>query len=235
MKVGVLAGIFGLIEDGHLEMDSKVHVRNRFFSLVDNTLFKTATRRDACATLYASLGKNMDVSELAYHMIITSSNLATNLLIDLVGVEHIQEKLKQLNIQGIELLRGVEDELAWEHGINNRITANALVRLFRVIEESEGFSKRLSDTMIRILEEQRFNSGIPKGIPPEIRKLSKFAHKTGEISTVAHDAGLVYLPGRKPYALAILTQRIPGESNSNQAIQRLSKLVYDNFIKTKMA
>lgn len=166
-------------------------------------------------------------------MIVSSSNLATNLLIDLLGVEKLQEKLKELNVEGIELVRGVEDEAAWEHGINNRVTANGLLHLSRLLHESKGISPELSEKMMEILLQQNFNNGIPIGIPPKIRKDTKIAHKTGEISTVAHDTGLIFLPNRKPYALTILTSRIPRESRSQQAIQQISKLVYKNFIKIK--
>lgn len=231
--MGILVGIFGLIEDGLIKLDTPVSVRNRFFSLVNNKMFKVASSRDACSTLYALKGQNSTVYELAYHMIVSSSNLATNLLIDLVGVEFLNNKLKQLYTPGIELLRGVEDEAAWEADINNSVTANGLLYLFRLLYESKGISSALSEKMLDILFQQNFNNGIPIGIPSKLRQNTKIAHKTGEISTVAHDTGLIYIPERKPYALTVLTQRIPGKSKSNQAIQQISKLVYKNFIKTK--
>ncbi len=234
IKVGILIGIFKLIEDGVLKLNSLVHVRNRFFSLVDNKLFQTESSRDGCPELYKSLGRNLSISELAYHMIVTSSNLATNLLIDLVGVKHLQQNLNSLQLTGIELLRGVEDELAWEKGINNQINADGLLNLFRFLYESKGISPELSKIMLDILLQQAFNNGIPVGLPIELRKVARFAHKTGEISSVAHDAGLVFLPERQPYALAILTERADDKSKNRLAIQRISKLVYDSFIRTSI-
>jgi beta-lactamase class A len=56
--------------------------------------------------------------------------------------------------------------------------------------------------MLDVLHRQQFRSGIPAGLPREAR----VANKTGDISTVAHDAGLVYLPDRRPYAIAVLTE-----------------------------
>ena len=225
-------GVFALADEGNFDLDSPVHVRNRFFSLANGEPFSVSQSRDGCPSLYSSLGKTLPVSELAYHMIVTSSNLATNLLIDIAGVEALQEKLARLGVQGVELRRGVEDDLAWEQGINNRITANGLLQLFRLLYSSQGISQELSGKMLDILFDQKFKQGIPVGIPTDLRGDTRFAHKTGEISTVAHDAGLVYLPGRKPYALAILTERVPGESKSRRAIQRLSRLVYKSFVRT---
>jgi len=93
----------------------------------------------------------LPVTELAYHMIVTSSNLATNLLIDLVGVNALQEKLKQLGVLGIELKRGVEDELAYKNGVNNLVTANGLLHLFRYLYEAKNISAELSQEMLQIL------------------------------------------------------------------------------------
>lgn len=211
-----------------------MHIRNRFLSLVDNEPYRVQSSRDANAIVYSALGKMLSVSELAYHMIVTSSNLATNLLIDLVGVEALQKKLEKMGVQGIELKRGVEDELAYDHNINNLVTANGLSKLFRYLYETNGISTELRDKMLEILLNQKFNQGIPIGVPAELRGDTKFAHKTGEISTVSHDAGLVFLPDRKPYSLAILTERIPSKSRSRKAIQRLSRLVYKNFISAEI-
>ena len=76
--------------------------------------------------------------------------------------------------------------------------------------------------MIDVLHAQQFRSGIPAGQPREAR----VAHKTGDISTVAHDAGLVYLPGRKPYALAVLTEWEPGSGGRSATIAAASYLAY---------
>ena len=62
--------------------------------------------------------------------------------------------------------------------------------------------------MLDILHAQEFRSGIPAGLPDDAR----VAHKTGEISTVAHDAGIVYLTDREPYVVVILTRMEAGRA-----------------------
>ena len=59
--------------------------------------------------------------------------------------------------------------------------------------------------MIAILCAQTFTRGIPAGLPPRVRASARIAHKTGEISAATHDAGIVFLNDRAPYALAVLT------------------------------
>ncbi|CAN5627393.1 serine hydrolase [soil metagenome] len=223
IKVPVLVGLYGEIARGELREYSRVHVRNRFCSAAGGTPFRVESGRDANAEVHASIGKTMRVNELAKHMIVTSSNLATNLLIDLVGVEKIQQSLSEMGVEGIELKRGVEDEKAFAAEMNNRVTALGLLGVLRVIEERRAFSDEASAAMLEILHQQQFRSGIPAGLPSDAR----VANKTGEISTVAHDVGLVYLPDRKPYALAILTEWDASDtSGRRETLAEISRAVY---------
>jgi beta-lactamase class A len=214
IKLAVLVGVYGAIHRGELLLQSRVHIRNRFLSAYDGSPYRVRGDRDANAEVHREIGRTLRVAELADSMITSSSNLATNLLLDLVGLE------------GIDLRRGVEDELAYQHGINNRVTAEGLVGLLRLIEEERAFSPALSRQMLDILHRQQFRSGIPAGLPREAR----VANKTGDISTVAHDAGLVYLPGRKPYAIAVLTEWEPTATGRSTTIAAASYLAYAALI-----
>jgi len=225
IKLAVLLGVFAAIHKGTLVPQSRLHVRNRFRSAHDGSSFRVLSERDADSEVQAAIGKTMRVGELARHMIVRSSNLATNLLLDLLGLEHLQRTLDQFNISGIDLRRGVEDELAYEHGISNRVTADGLVSLLQLIAEERAFSPELSRAMLAILHDQEFRSGIPAGLPATAR----VAHKTGEISTIAHDAGIVYLPKRKPYVVAILTEWEPETTGRSPTIAAASYMVYEHL------
>ena len=107
----------------------------------DGHPFRVQSDRDANSEVHAAIGKTMRVRELAHHMIVTSSNLATNLLLDLVGLESAARPSIELGIEGIDLRRGVEDERACEAGINNRVTADGLVRLLRAHRGAHAFSR----------------------------------------------------------------------------------------------
>jgi beta-lactamase class A len=222
IKLAILVGVFGAIHRGDLLPQSRVHVRNRFLSAYDGSPYRVRIDRDANAEVHREIGRTLRVSELADAMITSSSNLATNLLLDLVGLDVLQRTIDSFGLDGIDLRRGVEDELAFEHGINNRVTANGLVGLLRLIGEGRAFSPVLSQQMLDILHDQHFKSGIPAGLPREAR----VAHKTGDISTIAHDAGLVYLPDRRPYALAVLTEWDPSTGGRSATIAAASYLAY---------
>ena len=176
--------------------------------------------------VHREIGRTLRVSELTAAMITTSSNLATNLLLDLIGLDELQRTIENFGLEGIDLRRGVEDEKAFEHGMNNRITANGLVGLLCLIGEERAFSPALSRQMVDVLLGQQFKSGIPAGLP----RGAKVAHKTGEISTIAHDAGLVYLPDRRPYALAVLTEWEPSVTGRSATIAAASYIAYAALI-----
>jgi beta-lactamase class A len=226
IKVAILVGVYGAFHRGDLLPQSRVHVRNRFLSAYDGSPYRVRVDRDANAEVHREIGRTLRVAELAEHMITSSSNLATNLLLDLLGLDVLQQTLDSFGLEGLDLRRGVEDELAFQHGINNRVTANGLAALLRLIGEERAFTPTLSRQMLDVLHGQHFKSGIPAGLPREAR----VAHKTGEISTIAHDAGLVYLPDRKPYALAILTEWDPSTPGRSATIAAASYLAYASLI-----
>ena len=221
MKLAVLLGVFRQIYRGELDLQAPVHIRNRFTSIVNQEPFMLDLGRDADPNVHGHLGKTLTVKELAYWMIVLSSNLATNLLVDVVSIPTIQLALDELEIDGVKVLRGVEDQRAYEAGLNNEVTANGLLKLLRVIADGKAYSQEICNQMLEIMLDQHFRSGIPAGLP----KGAKVAHKTGNISSVHHDAGIVYLEGRKPYALVILTQFDP-EDGRGDAVADVSRDIY---------
>jgi beta-lactamase class A len=221
MKLAVLLGVFRQIDRGELSLDSPVHVRNRFTSIVNQEPFMLDLGRDADPDVYGQLGKTMTVRQLAYWMITKSSNLATNLLVDVIGIRNVQLALDELEIDGVKVLRGVEDQAAFEANLNNEVTANGLMKLLRIIADGKAYSKQASEEMLGIMLDQQYRSGIPAGLP----KAARIAHKTGNISTVHHDAGIVYLDGRKPYVLVILTQ-FAAETGRGTAVAEVSRDIF---------
>ena len=228
IKVAVLLAVFRAADGGRLRLNDSLHVRNRFFSATGGTVFRVAADRDATPELYQSVGRTAKISVLAHAMISGSSNLATNLLLDFLGVECARTALRDARVEGVELRRGVEDHAAHEQGINNQATADGLLSLLSAIR-SDYLSNESKQQVIRILLEQRFNSMIPAGLPSH----AMVAHKTGEISTVSHDIGIVYLPEREPYITAILTEFDPDQEGRREAVAAISKAIYRSLLETE--
>jgi beta-lactamase class A len=226
IKLAVLMGLYGEIHAGRLDAAARLHVRNRFRSAVDSESFRVEASRDGDPELHDYVGRSLPARDLARRMVVRSSNLATNLLVEFLGVEGIRRTLAELGIEGVDLLRGVEDEAAHAAGIDNRVTAAGLLQLLSLLAAEEVFSAELSGEILDVLHAQEFRSGIPAGVPDDAR----VANKTGEISTVTHDAGIVFPAGRAPYALVILTEWKADAGGARRAtLARLSREVYDEL------
>jgi len=228
IKVAVLLAVFRAADEGRLRLNDSLHVRNRFFSAAGGTVFHVGADRDATPELYQSIGRTAKILVLAQAMIAGSSNLATNLLLDFLGVEYARTVLRDARVAGVELCRGVEDHRAHEQGIDNQATANGLLGLLSAIR-SDFLTNESKQQVIRILLEQRFNSMIPAGLPSH----AVVAHKSGEISTVSHDIGIVYLPEREPYVAAILTEFDPAQEGRRETVAAVSEVIYRSLLARK--
>jgi beta-lactamase class A len=228
IKVALLVAVFRAADEGRLRLDDSLHVRNRFISVADGSPFHLSRDSDAMPELYKRIGRVAKISELAEGMIVASSNLATNLLLDYVTVEYARNVLWNAQVDGVELRRGVEDHAAHEKGINNQVTANGLLRLLSALR-GDFLSAKSKEQAIRILLEQRFDSMIPAGLPAH----AVVAHKTGEISTACHDMGIVYLPEREPYLAVILTEFDSDRDGGRRAtVAAISEAIYRLVMRT---
>jgi len=221
IKVAVLLAIFRAADEGRLRLDDSLHVRNRFISAADGSPFRLDSDSDALPELYQAIGRTVNISALAEGMIAASSNLATNLLLDLVGVEYARNVLRGAQVSGVELRRGVEDHAAHQRGIDNQVTADGLLTLLCAVR-GNFLSTESREHAIRILLAQRFKSMIPAGLPAH----ATVAHKTGEISTACHDMGIVYLPERQPYIAVILTEFDSEQNGRRETVAAISEVIH---------
>jgi beta-lactamase class A len=221
IKVAVLLAIFRAADEGRLHLGDSLHVRNRFISAADASPFRLSPDSDAMPELYQLVGRTAKISALAEGMIAASSNLATNLLLDFVGVEYARKVLREAQVDGVELRRGVEDHAAHYKGMNNEVTGDGLVKLLSAVR-GDFLRNESKEQAIRILLEQRFNSMLPARLPPH----AAVAHKTGEISTACHDMGIVYLPEREPYIAVILTEFDSEGDGRREIVAAISEAIY---------
>jgi beta-lactamase class A len=227
IKVAILLALYKAAEDGVLRLDAPLHVRNRFHSIVDGSVYRISGDSDGDSSVHRRIGQSLKLAELAHAMITRSSNLATNLLLNHIGLERIQQTLRDAQLDGMKLLRGVEDQPAFDQGLINEATADGLVRFFRLLRDEGFLKKETREQMLVVLLAQEFNSMIPARLPGT----AQVAHKTGEISTHCHDAGLVLLPDRPPYALAILTKSPAKAEQRSKVVAEISAAVHRHLTK----
>ena len=217
MKVPVMVELFRQESIRQLRLSDEIPVRNEFKSVVDGSAYAMDFGDDSDDTVYKNVGKPMTLEALNFQMITVSSNFATNLLIDRLGVKNIRATVALLGARGLEVRRGVEDQKAFDLGIINETTARGLFVVLYAIARGQAVSKSASERMVEVLAAQKFNDGIPRGLPAG----TKVAHKTGTITRVHHDAGVVY--GAYPCVLVVLTRGFEKEADSDVVIARLAR------------
>ncbi|HWW74641.1 MAG TPA: serine hydrolase [Pyrinomonadaceae bacterium] len=225
MKVPVMLELYREAGAGELTLDARLPVRNEFESIADGSTFSVSPEDDSEQTLYRKIGGTETVRELMRLMITESSNLATNVLVERVTPERVMRLMRSMGARDIRVLRGVEDGKAFEKGLNNTTTARDLLVLLRAVAEGRAVSRAASREMAEVLAAQKFNEGIPAGLPSGTR----VAHKTGSITKHEHDAGIVYLSGRKPYVLVVLVRGIAEAPRAHKLIADISRAVYESL------
>jgi beta-lactamase class A len=220
MKVPVMIELFRQASKGQLSLKERLPVRNEFKSIVDGSPYKLSEGDDSDKEIYAAVGKGLTLEKLCEAMITVSSNFAANLLIERLHVEKIRATVSRLGADGMQVLRGVEDQKAFDKGLNNSTTARALLVLFQKIATGGAVSAKSDAAMVDMLKRQKFNDAIPAGLPAG----TPVAHKTGNITKIHHDAGIVYAP--RPYVLVILVRGIADQKISAALMSRISAAVY---------
>lgn len=226
MKIAVMLELFRQASLGDLSLNDSIYIHNDFHSIVDGSLYTLNPDDDSDSDLYLLIGKKLTYSELNYRMITLSSNLATNILIEILTPTKIMETMKLIGANNIKILRGVEDILAFRNGLNNTTTAFDLYKVLEAIYQMKITNASSSKEMIRILSEQKHNDLIPALLPSEI----KIAHKTGWITAIKHDAAICITPNGN-YYLILLTKNLKDEKNASSVLQKISFLIYEYFIK----
>jgi beta-lactamase class A len=222
MKVPVMIELFHQVREGKLKLDDTLTIKNEFHSLVDGSIYTLDAADDSEVDLYKAIGQTRTLGQLCELMITVSSNFATNLLIEKIGVDNIRSTVNALHADGMNVLRGVEDSKAYEKGMNNTTTARGLLILLEAVAKGEAVDPDSSRRMVEILARQKFNEAIPAGVPPGTR----VAHKTGEVTKIHHDAAIVY--GPRPFVLVILVRGIAESKDSAALMADIARRIYQS-------
>ncbi|WP_163517624.1 serine hydrolase [Gelidibacter japonicus] len=226
MKVPVMIELFKQDHEGKIDLQDSILLKNEFKSIVDGSLYSMDINDDSDDIIYSQIGTKVALSDLMHSMITVSSNLATNVLIELVGAKNTTATMRSLGARNIEVLRGVEDQKAYDQGLSNSTTARDLMIIMEAIANNTAGRQGDCEAMITILKDQQHNDLIPMYLPKEVQ----VAHKTGSITGVHHDAGIVYLPDGRTYILVLLSKNLKDFDKGTDQLAKISKTVYDYMI-----
>lgn len=232
MKTPVLLELLRRVDAGTLRLEDELPVRNEFRSVVDGSAFSIALDPETDGPTQARLGKSASLEFLAREMIVRSSNLATNILLSQLGPESVQRFTDALGARSVKVRRCVEDGKAYERGLNNETDAAGMGIVLEAAVRSPRLSPAAREKAWEILAGQVFKQQIPAGIPEQAGAV--VAHKTGSISSVQHDGGVVRLPDGREYVLVLLANDFGADEAGRQRVieqtRKMSRAVWDAMI-----
>jgi beta-lactamase class A len=229
MKTPVMVELFRQAAEKKFSLSDSILIKNEFLSIADGTKYQLSPDDDSELELYKHIGEKRPINDLIYLMITKSSNLSTNLLIQLAGAEKVSETMTALGAGELKVLRGVEDDKAYQKGINNMVTADGLMVIFEKMAKGEIIGDTACQKMISILKDQQFKEIIPAQLPASIQ----VAHKTGWFKSVNHDSGIIFLPDGRKYVLVLLSKNVVKDEDAVKALANISGMIYQYMDQTR--
>lgn len=194
------------------------------FSLSDTIMIENSMKTGGDGVLKElNAGHCFTLKELATLMIIVSDNQATNILIDFLGMENINQLGKELALKETFLKRKMMDSEAIKNGHDNYTCADDISLLLKSIYQEKLINKKASQLMLNILLKQQQGERLQRYLPGDI----KIAHKCGDLDNLENDGGIIWL-ANKTYILVILTNGMPN-LQCKQTIGKISKFIYDKM------
>ena len=225
MKTPVLVELYKQAAQGKFKLSDSLSLKNEFKSIVDGSPYSLSESDDSDSIWYRRLGQKVSIADLARAMIVRSSNLATNILIELVGAEKTTQGMRELGLADIMVRRGVEDSKAYAAGLNNTTTAYDLMLLMERIGKGEAGRPEDCKAMLDILSDQEFNNVIPTRLPADVQ----VAHKTGWITAHHHDSALLISPEGRYFSFTILSKGWTNEKLANEVMGKVVEMAYSFF------
>jgi beta-lactamase class A len=225
MKTPVMIEIFRQAAEGKIGLDDTLLVQNEFASIVDGSSYQLSPADDSDDEVYQKMGTHQTIRYLLFRMITRSSNLATNLLMKLADGKQVTTTMRSLGAPTIQVMRGVEDTKAYRQGLNNVTSAYDQMKIYEQIALGQAVNGDASKKMIEILVQQFYRDIIPVQLPSG----TPVAHKTGWITGVFHDAGIILLPNGGKLVLVLLSKGATDEGATKLALSTVAALVYNYY------
>ena len=223
MKLPILVAAHRRAERGELDLDRPVLVHDEVDSVVSGVRFQVDEREDSDPETWAAVGHDVPLRDLVERMVTVSGNLATNLVLESVGLAEVAAVLAEAGCsERTQVVRGIEDYAARDAGSDNLVTADDLARLMVALAEGRLAGPEATAACERTLLAQTYRDGIPAGLPADL----VVGNKTGWIDGVNHDVALVRRAGLPAVGIAVLVTA-PGTPAEREAgIARITRAAW---------
>ncbi len=201
MKLALVVAAYRQADLGQLDLDRPVTVHNDFHSAASPAHYGIERTDDSDPEPWRRIGTDVALRWLCHRALVRSSNLATNLVLEQVGVEAVGDALAAVGATGSVVSRGIEDSRAREAGHDNLVTAADLAVTLQALSSEQAASSASCREILAVLAAQQINDAIPAQLPVGTR----VAHKSGWVNGISHDAGIVYPNREDPFVFVMCT------------------------------
>ncbi len=215
IKLFILWAVYKKINDGILSRDTLIPITD-------------TPKVGGCGILQQLKTPNvkLTIPDIANLMIVLSDNIATNLMIDLAGMDYINSEIRKYGFTESKLERHMMDGEARKRGLDNYTTAGEQIQILKNIENHKDIREELREEMLQMLANQILTNHAGQYLPLDYA----FAHKTGNLASTLHDTGILKTPNGK-YYISILTHDlediVAGKKNINLIAEEIFKQIRD--------
>ena len=210
IKLAIVYELFKQTDEGRVRLDDPLTLDRKHAVGGSGVLFHLGT-------------PTLSIRDYAALMVTLSDNTATNVLIDLVGMDNVTARMSSLGLESTKLRRRMIDLAAARRGDENVSTPMELARLLEVIRMGEGLTSATRDAAVALLKKPKENR-LRRGLPADVET----ADKGGELEGVRVDAGIVFAKNR-PYVICVMTTYLKSEAEGERAIEEISRAAYQYF------
>ena len=211
IKVFILATTMEIVKDGNLSLDQPLTLN--YYDKVGGAGILGG---------YPD-GSTLSLREVLRLMIIHSDNTATNMIINLVGMDTINDYIREKGYNDTILQRKMMDMDAIYAGRENYSSVKDLGNIFMKIYNHQCVSEECDNIMLEFLlgqtDTECFNTALP-GL--------RIAHKTGALAGLFDEGGIIYGGPSGDVILVMMTENYAGESTVINSMKRFARYaVYD--------
>lgn len=217
IKVPIMAAVFAAAEEGSIRLGDYLPLR------------RDAMVGGSGVLQFMSPGIELPIYDLLTLMIIQSDNTATNMLIDLIGMEKIQAVMNGLGMERSEIHHKLM--IVQANRVNsNEITATDVNALLTRIAGGKCVSLHASEQMVNMMKLQQLSNGLIDNLPVKNSSFVgaipywEIAGKTGNLEGILHESALLYVRGRC-MAVTVLSKD-SSEDEGREMIAQIGSEVY---------
>lgn len=211
MKLPIAIALFKEVENDKISLDTKLNICR------DDKVFGTGIIHEFCERDYTVL-------ELVIAMLIQSDNTAANKIIDVLGIERINEIIKDMGLSNTELNRKTMDEKNVRDVVENLTSSFDLCKCWKHLYKHTYLSEAHSNKLIDILRRQQLKNKVSFYIPENFKQT--IASKSGDLEGIENDTCIIQIP-KGNFALTIMSTGVPNNVYGNVTVAKCGKMIWD--------